>query len=129
MAKTTTKLHLFLDNNVPDSIGRFLQRRGHSVQRQRFHIPADSPDPVVAMTAMKAYRILVTQDKDFNSQRFQQDRFASLSRISLSGASTTLLPAIKEHIHLIEFQWAHCQQINAARMVAFVKLGNVRFKS
>jgi hypothetical protein len=129
MAKTTIKLSFFLDNNVPDSIGGFLQRRGHSVQRQRFSIPADSPDPVVAMTALRAGRILVTQDKDFNSQRFQQDRFALLSRISLSGPSTTLLPALKEHLHLIEFQWAHCQQIRATRMVAFVKLGNVRFKS
>jgi hypothetical protein len=129
MSKAATKLKFFLDNNVPDSVGSFLQRRGHSVQRQRFYIPADSPDPVVAMAALKAERILVTQDKDFNSQRFQQDRFASLSRISLSGASPTLLPALKEHLHLIEYQWAHCQQIKAKRMVAFVKLGNVRFRS
>ena len=129
MAQATTKLRLFLDNNVPDSIGRFLQRRGHSVQRQRFYIPADSPDPLVAMTALKAGRILVTQDRDFNSQRFQQDRFASLSRISLSGSSVTLLPALKEHLHLIEFQWDHCHRNKAPRMVAFVKLGNVRFKA
>jgi hypothetical protein len=129
MARATVKLRFFLDNNVPDSIGGFLQRRGHSVQRQRFYIPADSPDPVVAMTALKAGRILITQDKDFNSQRFQQERFAELSRVSLSGSSTTLLPAMKEHLHLIEFQWAHCQRIKAARMIAFVKLGNVRFKS
>lgn len=129
MAKATVKLRFFLDNNVPDSIGSFLQRRGHSVQRQRFYIPADSPDPVVAMTALKAGRILITQDKDFNSQRFQQERFAGLSRVSLSGGSTTLLPAMKEHLHLIEFQWTHCQRIKAARMIAFVKLGNVRFKS
>ena len=28
----------------------------------RFYIPADSSDPVVAMTALKAGRILVTRD-------------------------------------------------------------------
>jgi hypothetical protein len=128
MPKAATKLYFFLDNNVPDSIGRFLQRCGHSVQRQRFYIAADSPDPVVAMTALKAGRILVTQDKDFNSQRFQQDRFASLNRVSLSGASTTLLPALREHLHLIEFQWGLCQR-QGLRMVAFVKLGNVRFRT
>lgn len=129
MPKATTKLAFFLDNNVPDSIGRFLQRRGHSVQRQRFYIPADSPDPLVAMTALQAGRILVTQDKDFNSQRFQQDRFASLSRVSLSGSAVTLLPALKEHMHLIEFQWAHSQTAGKGRMIAFVKLGNVRFRT
>jgi len=129
MSKATTKLAFFLDNNVPDSIGRFLQRRGHSVQRQRFYIPADSPDPLVAMTALQAGRILVTQDKDFNSQRFQQDRFASLSRVSLSGSAVTLLPALQEHMHLIEFQWAHSQTAGKGRMIAFVKLGNVRFRT
>jgi predicted nuclease of predicted toxin-antitoxin system len=72
MSKAASKLAFFLDNNVPDSIGRFLQRRGHSVWRQCFYIPADSPDPLVAMTALTAGRILITQDKDFNSQRFQR---------------------------------------------------------
>lgn len=129
MPKAAIKLHLFLDNNIPDSIGRYLQRRGHSVQRQRFHIPADSPDPVVATTAMKAGRILVTQDKDFTSQRFQQERFAALSRISLSGQSNTLLAALKEHLHLLEFQWAHCQQTGIGRMIAHVRVGQVRFRS
>jgi hypothetical protein len=104
MAQRAVRLPLFLDNNIPDSLGRYFQRRGHSVHRQRFYIPPDSPDPVVATTAMKAGRILVSQDKDFNSQRFQQDRFSSLSRIALSGEAQTLLSALKEHIELIEFR-------------------------
>lgn len=127
MARAATKLHFFLDNNVPDSIGRYLQGRGHSVQRQRFYIPADSPDPVVAMTAMKAGRILVTQDKDFNSQRFQQDRFSDLSRLSLNGQSHTLLPALKAQIDLIEFQWSRCLA-QRQRMVAHIKAGQIRFR-
>src|SRR5690349_23269678 len=101
MPAAAVKLRLFLDNNVPDSIGRYLQRRGHSVLRQRFHIPANSPDQLVALTAVTADRILVTIDKDFNDQRFQQNRFARLSRISLSGPSHTLLDAVKAHLHLI----------------------------
>ena len=129
MPDAAIKLHLFLDNNVPDSLGRYLQRRGHSVHRQRFYIPADSPDPLVATTALEAGRILVTQDRDFNSQRFQQARFARLSRIGLSGPGQTLLDALKQHMHLIEFQWAHCQQIGAARMVAHVQVGQVRFRT
>lgn len=128
MTNAATKLHVFLDNNIPDSIGRYLQGRGHSVVRQRFSIPADSPDPLVAMTALKAGRVLITQDKDFNSQRFQQDRFAGLNRISLSGPSNTLLDALKEHIHLVEFQWSHCRR-SGARMIAHVKVGQARFRS
>jgi hypothetical protein len=128
MGTIAVRLPLFLDNNVPDSLGRYLQRRGHSVHRQRFYIPADSPDPIVATTAMKAGRILVSQDKDFNSQRFQQDRFASLSRIAFSGEAQTLLPALKEHMELIEFRWAQCQR-NRSRLIAHVKVGQVRFRA
>ena len=122
------KLHFFLDNNVPDSIGRYLQRRGHSVQRQRFYIPADSPDPLVAATALNAGRILISQDRDFNSQRFQQDRFAGLSRLALSGPGPTLIEAVKQYIHLIELQWAHLQRQQAARMIAHVRTGQIRFR-
>lgn len=129
MPEPVTRLRLFLDNNVPDSLGRYLQRRGHSVQRQRFWIPADSPDPVVATTAMEADRILVTLDKDFNSQRFQQDRFARLCRISLSGPAHQLTGAIKEHIHLIEAQWEHCVRTRAARMIVHVKPGQIRIRA
>jgi len=127
MARAAIKLRLFLDNNVPDSIGRYLQRRGHSVHRQRFYIPANSPDPAVAMTAMQAGRILLTQDKDFNDQRFGQDRFAKLSRIGITGPSHTLLPALKEYIHLIEAEWAH-REPRGRRMVASIKLGQSKFR-
>lgn len=128
MPRPAVQLPLFLDNNVPDSLGRYLQRRGHSVHRQRFYIPPDSPDPIVATTAMEAKRILVTQDKDFNSQRFQQDRFARLSRIALSGEAQTLLLALKEHLELIEFKWAQCQRSNT-RMIAHVRVGQIRFRA
>ena len=129
MPKAAEPLQFFLDNNVPDSIGRYLQGRGHSVQRQRFHIPANSPDQLVAMTALTANRILVTQDKDFNSQRFQQGRFDLLSRISLAGRSDTLLPAIKEHIDLIEYRWAQARKSKARRVVVAVQVGQIRFRS
>lgn len=129
MSRVASKLLFFLDNNVPDSIGDYLQGRGHSVFRQRAYIPSDSPDPVVATTAMEAGRILITQDKDFNNQRFMKERFARLSRVSLVGPSHTLLAATKEHIDLIEFQWARGQSQGAHRMIAFIKAGDIRFKA
>lgn len=121
------KLFFFLDNNVPDSIGRYLQSRRHSVLRQRFHIAHDAPDPVVGMTALQANRILVTWDKDFNSQSFRQERFARLSRISLSGDGPSLLEAVKEHIELLEFQLPRPPK--GGRIVAHVQRGNIRFRT
>lgn len=127
MSDGGSKLRFFLDNNVPDSIGKYLKRRKHSVLFQRDHIAVDSADPIVGMTALKAERILISWDKDFNSQKFQQDRFARLSRIALSGDGPTLLPALKEHIELIEFQMTKIPA--KGRYVAHVKIGNVRFRT
>ena len=93
----------------------------------RHHIPDNSPDPVVGMTALKAGRILVSWDRDFNAQRFRQDRFAELSRISLSGAGPTLLPAVKEHIAVLEFQMPRVPA--EGRMVAQLQIGIIRFRT
>ncbi len=121
------KLRFFLDNNVPDSIGRYLQGRGHGVHRQRHHIAIDSPDPVVGMTALQAKRILVTWDKDFNSQRFRKPRFASLKILSLSGDGPTLLDAVKEHIESLEFHFPKAP--DNGRLAIFIKIGNFRTRT
>lgn len=127
MAANRVQLRFFLDQNVPDSIGRYLRGRGHSVLFLRHHIPDNSPDPVVGMTALKAGRILVSWDRDFNAQRFRQDRFAELSRISLSGAGPMLLPAVKEHIAVLEFQMPRFSA--GGRMVAQIQTGMIRFRT
>lgn len=121
------QLRFFLDQNVPDSIGRYFRGRGHSVQLLRHHIPDNSPDPVVGMTALQAKRILVSWDRDFNAQRFRQDRFAELSRISLCGAGPTLLPAVKEHMAVLEFQMP--RHPHSGRMVAQLQIGMIRFRT
>jgi Domain of unknown function (DUF5615) len=127
MAVGRPQLRFFLDQNVPDSICRYLRGRGHSVLLLRHQIPDNSPDPVVGMTALQANRILVTWDKDFNGQRFRQERFAELSRISLCGAGPTLLPAVKEHIAVLEFQMP--RRPIGGRMVAHVQTGIIRFRT
>lgn len=121
------QLRFFLDQNVPDSICRYLRGRGHSVLLLRHHIPDNSPDPVVGMTALRAGRILVTCDRDFNAQRFRQDRFAGLSRISLCGVGPTLLPAVREHIAVLEFQMPRFPV--GGRMVAQLQVGIIRFRT
>lgn len=129
MARPATKLRLFTDNNVPDSVAKYLQNRGHSVHRLRHHMADDSPDPVVATAALAVGRILVSQDKDFNHQRFAQPRFQRLSRIALVGPGPTLVDALKEHIHLIEAQWDHTERTRAARMIVHVQVGQIRFRA
>lgn len=122
------KISFFTDHNIPDSVGDYLRNRGHSVFRLRHHLADDSPDPIVATAALRAGRVLVSWDKDFNTQRFMQPRFALLSRLALSGAGPELLPALKQHMHLIEFQWSWGVRTHAPRMIAHIRLGQIKFK-
>jgi predicted nuclease of predicted toxin-antitoxin system len=129
MARATTKLRLFTDENIPDSVARYLQGRGHSVFRAKAHLPEGSPDPIVAAAAMEHGRILVTWDRDFNDQRFMRARFARLSRIGLSGTGPELVVAMRRHIRMIEFAWSEKLRTGAPRMIAFAKIDGCRFRT
>jgi len=128
MALAAIKLRLFNDENVPDSVARYLRARGHSVHRAKGQLAEKTPDPVVATYAMEDSRILVSSDKDFNSQQFMQPRYGRLSRIALVGDGPTLVPALREHMHLIEAQWAHCE-VSGTRMVVHVQVGQIRIRT
>ena len=68
MAKAAIKLRFLTDNNVPDSVGDYLRRRGHSVWRVRGQMAPDAPDraaPILAglpqpFTAAEARKALQT---------------------------------------------------------------------
>lgn len=106
MVAERPKLRFFLDQNVPDSIGRYLRGRGHSALFLRHHIPDDSPDPVVGMTALQAGRILVSCDRDFNAQRFDK----SVSRSSAEYLFAVLVQRCcrrsKSTSRCLSFRWS-----------------------
>lgn len=95
--------HFLTDVNVPDSVGDFLISLGHDVERVRDVMAADAPDPIVAEAAIRAGRILISWDRDFNHQRFQQPRFAKLSRIGFSCSEPEGTRRLGMVIDLVEF--------------------------
>lgn len=99
-------IRFLLDNNVPDSVARYLRDRGHDVELVRDNMAADAKDPVVAMAAIRSQRVLISWDRDFNHQRFQQPRFASLSRIGMSCPEPEGVERIAQLIDVIEFTFA-----------------------
>jgi hypothetical protein len=96
-------IRFLLDNNAPDSVAHFLRGRGHDVELVREIMATNAKDPVVAVAAIEAQRVLVSWDKDFNHQRFQQPRFKSLSRIGMSCPEPDGATRIAELIDVIEF--------------------------
>ena len=129
MARAAIRLRFFNDENVPDSVARYLRGRGHSVFRAKGQLAESTPDQVVATVAMEDSRILVSQDKDFNSQRFMQPRYARLSRIALVGDGPTLVAALREHIDIIEMRGGQCQAHAGTRMTVHVQVGQIRIRS
>lgn len=100
---TVKAIRFLLDNNVPDSVARVLRERGHDVELVREIMAADAKDPVVAVAAIKAQRVLVSWDKDFNHQRFQQPHFSLLSRIGMSCPEPDGAARILQVLDFIEF--------------------------
>lgn len=96
-------LKFLTDVNVPDSVGRVLEARGHTVTKVREIMAVDSPDPIVAEAAMHNGLILVSWDKDFNHQRFLRDRFKSLSRIGFSCPEPDGAGRLEEVLDIVEF--------------------------
>lgn len=98
-------IRFLLDNNVPDSVAHFLRERGHDVELVREVMAADAKDPVVAVAAIESGRVLISWDKDFNHQRFQQPRFAALSRIGMSCPEPDGVTRMAQLIDVIEFTY------------------------
>ena len=110
------------DVNVPDSVGNYLIERGHDVARVREIMAVDAKDPVVAEAAMRAGRILVSWDRDFNHQRFMQERFAALSRIGFSCPEPVGADRLRTVMDLIEFAIARANGVPVTIRIARDKL-------
>jgi len=101
------------DENVPDSVVRYLRGRGHSVHIARATMQGQ-PDQVVATAAIRFERVLVSWDKDFNDQSFNATRFAGLKRVAFSCAEVDGRARLKQEMALIELTYAATPR--AARM-------------
>ena len=103
------RLKFFLDNCVPDSVGRVLVAYGHTVIYQRNVIAKDAPDLVVALTSAANDAILISTDKDFRAiaARFEisHKNLKRLSRIELRCSEPEAANRVKQGISFIEAEW------------------------
>jgi len=83
-------MRFFVDQNVPDSVGRFLKSHGYEVILLRDRIPTESPDTLVAAVAEANNAVLVTFDPDFKALASRigigRRRFTKLSLIRFENA-------------------------------------------
>ena len=122
------RIPFLTDNNVPDSVGAYLEQRGHRVTRMRDVMAVDSPDLIVAMAAVTSGQVLVSWDKDFNAQRFQQVRFEKLTRLAFSCAEPEAVARLEEEIDALELEWAKAQKRENPRFVFSIGRDQMRIR-
>jgi len=102
-------MRFFLDHCVPVDVGRVLKDAGHEVIVQTTAIAADSPDPLVQLTAVENDAILVSFDPDHHraANRFgiSNKRFRKLSRIHLRCSEPHAAVRVKLALSFIEHEW------------------------
>lgn len=105
-----TKIHFFLDHNVPESVGRALETAGHQVTRLRECMAKDTKDPVIAVACAEGGLVLVSHDNDFKgvAKRLEvsQRQYRKLHRIDLRCEEPESATRITELMSLIEHEWS-----------------------
>ena len=118
-------LRFFLDEGVPDSVGRVLREGGHEVIVLREAMARGAPDVLVCAVAEANDAILVALDGDMReiarSHGVSKGRFRRLSLVKLSCPEPQAAARIREALSLIEHEWA-VSQTKAARRL-FVEIG------
>lgn len=125
-------LRFFLDNCVPDSVGRALAEAGHHVIYQRESIAPDAADLGVALASAANDAILVTlnrRDYEALASRFNVSnrRLKRLSRIDLTCAEPEAAARITLGLDFIEAEWALAQRSKDRRM--FIVIQGNAFKT
>lgn len=105
------RIPFFTDQNVPDSVGRFIVDEGYELTRLRDVMVTNSPDPVIAIACSRSGHVLVTQDRDFRdiAKRLnvtQRQYRQSLHRIFLSCKAVNAVSRFQDALSLIEHEWA-----------------------
>lgn len=126
MSSQRTVLKLFLDEGVPESVGRCFSAVGHNVIYFKEAAVPGSPDQLVAAVSEANDAVLIALDGDMRkiAQRrgVGQRRFRKLSLIKLSCRETRAASRVQEVMSLIEHEWRLASDKSDRRV--FIEIGN-----
>jgi predicted nuclease of predicted toxin-antitoxin system len=124
-------IRFFLDENVPDSVARYIRGKGHEVYLAREIIPAGSPDPLVATISEENDWVLVSADHDFDRiapriPKGHKARFRKLSRISLQCSEHQAAQRLEEFFDYVILEHERTRSLSDQRM--FITIQSSGFK-
>lgn len=119
------QLRFFLDECVPDSVGRVLADSGHVVILLREAGATGSPDPLVCALAEANEAILVSLDGDMKQiarkAGVSKGRFSRLSLLKLSCEAVDAASRVALALTLVEHEWTASDPQSDRRL--FVEIG------
>jgi predicted nuclease of predicted toxin-antitoxin system len=124
-------MRFFVDQNVPESVGRFLKSRGYAVILLRDRIPTESPDALVAAVAEANNAVLVTFDPDFKALASRigigRRRFATLSLIRFEKwRESQAANRMEAALSLIEHEWTFSHASRDRRLFVVITAQTIR---
>jgi predicted nuclease of predicted toxin-antitoxin system len=124
-------MRFFVDQNVPDSVARFLESRGYAVILLRNRIPTGSPDTLVAAVSEANNAVLVTFDPDFKALASRigigRRRFTKLSLIRFEKCrESQAAKRMETALSLIEHEWAFGNASRDQRLFVVITAQTIR---
>lgn len=118
------RIRFFIDQCVPDSVGRVLTSLGHEVVLLREKLPPNSPDALVASISEQNNAVLISMDSDFRKLApripLGKRRFRKLSRIGLKCAEPKAARRLEDALSLFEHEWERAQAQSDRRVIVEV---------
>jgi predicted nuclease of predicted toxin-antitoxin system len=125
-------LKLFLDEGVPDSVGKVFKDSGHKVIYLRDAIATGSPDQFVCAVSEANDAILVALDADMRrlAQRHGvgQRRYRKLSLIKLSCRESKAAERVQCAMSFIEHEWNYSAGLQDRRIFIEINIDAMHTK-
>jgi len=124
-------MKFILDENVPVSARKVLEKKGHTVELIVDHTARGSADPVVATVSEKLDAILVSFDGDFQkiAPRVPEGaghRYKRLSRIWLRCSEFQASIRLEKSMSLIESEYRIARKSRDVRMHIWLSNGYIK---
>lgn len=124
-------MKFIIDENVPVSARKVLERKGHTVELIVDHTARGSTDPVVATVSEKLDAVLVSFDGDFEKiaprvPEGAQRRYKRLSRIWLRCTEYQTSIRLDKAMSLIESEYKLAQSSSDIRMLIWLSNGYIK---
>lgn len=130
MTPDVPPMRFFIDQCVPDSVGRALREAGYEIILLREKIATNSPDTLVAAVAEANSAILVTMDADFKKIAGQygigQNRFKKLSLVRFNRCrESQAAQRIASALSLLEHEWTMAKSKQNGRLFVVISTSTI----